>query len=102
VYVNFSLHIPGRDRRTQEVEAPGIFRQSAFEGDSVVSPVNWPPLSARRYSWKSFLLGSDLTSGLSAAGTMKPMDISNDPFGKRTRDLPACSAVPQTTWPPRT
>jgi hypothetical protein len=26
---------------------------------------------------------------------------SNDPIGSRTRDLPACSAVPQPTAPPR-
>jgi len=29
------------------------------------------------------------------------MKIFNDPIGKRTRDLPACSAVPQTTATPR-
>ena len=30
------------------------------------------------------------------------MKISNDTIGNRTRDLPACSAVPQTTVPPCT
>jgi hypothetical protein len=29
------------------------------------------------------------------------MKIFNDPLGKRTRDLPACSAVPQPTATPR-
>jgi len=29
------------------------------------------------------------------------MKIFNDPIGKRVRDLPACSAVPQTTAIPR-
>jgi hypothetical protein len=29
------------------------------------------------------------------------MKNSNDTIGNRTRDLPACSAVPQTTAPPR-
>ena len=67
-----------------------------------MSPEHWPPLSARRYSWKSFLLGAELTPGLSAAAKKKPTDISNDPFGNRTRDLPACRAVPQPTRPPRT
>ena len=28
------------------------------------------------------------------------MKISNDAIGNRTRDLPACSAVPQPTAPP--
>ena len=30
------------------------------------------------------------------------MKNSNDTFGNRTRDLPACSAVPQQTALPRT
>jgi len=29
------------------------------------------------------------------------MKNSNDTIGKQTRDLPACSAVPQPTAPPR-
>ena len=29
------------------------------------------------------------------------MKNSNDPIGNRTRDLPACNAVPQPTEPPR-
>jgi hypothetical protein len=29
------------------------------------------------------------------------MKNSNDTIGNRTRDLPACSAVPQSTAPPR-
>jgi len=29
------------------------------------------------------------------------MEKSNETIGNRTRDLPACSAVPQTTVPPR-
>ena len=30
------------------------------------------------------------------------MKNSNDTVGNRTRDLPACNAVPQSTAPPRT
>jgi hypothetical protein len=37
--------------------------------------------------------------GHSAAGTIMPMKNSNDTIGNRTRDLPACSAVPQPTAP---
>ena len=37
--------------------------------------------------------------GHSAAGRMSKN--SNDTIGNRTRDLPACSAVPQPTAPPR-
>jgi len=31
------------------------------------------------------------------AGRIMPMNISNDTIGNRTRDLPACRAVPQPT-----
>ena len=40
------------------------------------------------------------TQGPSAAGRML-MKNSKDTTGNRTRDLPACSAVPQRTAPPR-
>jgi len=48
-----------------------------------------------------------LTSGLSqpqghsAAGRIMSMKNSSDAIGNRTRDLPAFSAVPQPTAPPR-
>jgi len=35
------------------------------------------------------------------AGGIKSMGNSNDSVGNRTCDLPACSAVPQPTAPPR-
>ena len=35
------------------------------------------------------------------AGRIMAMKNSNDTNGNRTRDLPACSAVPQPTAPPR-
>jgi hypothetical protein len=40
--------------------------------------------------------------GHSAAGRNMSMKNSNDTIGKRTRDLPAWSTVPQPTAPPRT
>ena len=39
--------------------------------------------------------------GHSAAGRILSMKNSNDTIGNRTRDLPACRAVPQPTAPPR-
>jgi hypothetical protein len=39
--------------------------------------------------------------GHSAAGWFMSMKNSNDTIGNRTRDLPACSAVPQPAAPPR-
>jgi hypothetical protein len=38
----------------------------------------------------------------SAAWRFKALQNSSDSFGNQTRDLPACSAVPQTTAPPFT
>jgi hypothetical protein len=35
------------------------------------------------------------------AGRIKSMKNSNDSIGNQTRDVPACSAVPQPTAPPR-
>jgi len=42
-------------------EITGISRISAHEGDQVVSPMHWPHLPPRRYSWYSFLLQAELT-----------------------------------------
>jgi hypothetical protein len=39
--------------------------------------------------------------GHSAAGRIMSMKNSNNTIGNRTRDFPACSAVPQPTAPPR-
>jgi len=39
--------------------------------------------------------------GYSAAGKIMSMKKSNDTTGNRTRDLPACSAVPHPTASPR-
>ena len=39
---------------------------------------------------------------LSAAGRIKSMKNPKDSIGNRTRDLPDCTAVPQSTAPPRT
>jgi len=38
--------------------------------------------------------------GHSAAGRTMSMKNANEAIGNRTRDLPACSAVPQPTVPP--
>jgi hypothetical protein len=44
--------------------------------------------------------GRSEIQGRNAAGRITSMPNSND-IGNRTRDLPACSAVPQLTGPPR-
>jgi len=79
----------GRPLGLQEVEDRRISRQSEHEGSKVVSPTHWLPLPTRRYPWYSSLLEAESTPG--------------PQWGRdRTRDLPACSAVPKPTVSLRT
>jgi hypothetical protein len=77
--------------RVSEGWGSQISRQLVHEGGKVVSPTHRPPLLPRKYSRHSFLLEAESTSGLQR----------NDAIGNRTRDLPACSAVPKPPAPPR-
>ena len=58
-----------------------------------------PPFAftPRKYSWFSLLLQAASTQCHSATGRIMSMKNSDDTIGDRTRDLPACSAVPQPT-----
>jgi len=51
------------------------------------------------HSW--FLLEAESTQGHSAAIRIMSMKNSSDTIGNQTRDLLACSTVPQPTAPPR-
>jgi hypothetical protein len=89
----------GRSEGLQKVEAPS--RQSAQESgklsalptDRLYSPGNIPGTQ--------FCQRLSQPQDHSAAGRIMSMKNSNDTIGNRTRDLPACSAVPQPTVPPR-
>jgi hypothetical protein len=52
-------------------------------------------------SWYSFLLQADSIPGPSTARKSMSMKNSNDTIRNRTRNLPACSTVPQPTAIPR-
>ena len=55
----------------------------------------------RRYPRYSFVLRLSRPQGHSEAGRIKWMQNATYPVGNRTRDHPACGAVPQPNMPPR-
>ena len=81
----------------QEVEAYKTSRKSALEGAKVVSPTHRPPLSLQ----VRFLVLISVRVWVDSRVLLRPeglMKNSNNPIRSRTRDLPACSAVPQATF----
>jgi hypothetical protein len=53
------------------VEAPKIFKQSAHEGDRVVSRTHWLPLLPGMYLCYSFTLYAELTPALQCGQKVK-------------------------------
>jgi hypothetical protein len=51
-------------------------------------------------SWYSFPSEAESTQSHSAAGRIRSIEKSNDLIGDKTRDLSACSIVPQPTMVP--
>jgi hypothetical protein len=66
-----------------------------------VSPTHRPPLPPGNIPGTHFCWRLSRPQSHSAAGRVISMKNSSDTIRNRTRDLPACSAVPQPTAPPR-
>jgi hypothetical protein len=63
-----------------------------------MNPMHWLHLPLRKYSWYSFLLEAESTLG-TQCDQKDYVKNTNDTLRNRTRDLPACSTVPQLTVP---
>jgi hypothetical protein len=71
------------------------------DGGKVVSPTRRTPFTPRKTSGTHFCWRLSRPQGHSAAGRIRSFEKSNDLMGIRSRDLPACGVVPQSTTLPR-
>ena len=92
---------PGQAQRIPVRWGSQISWQSTHEGGKVVRPTCRPPLPPGSIPGTRFHWRLSQPQGHSAAGRIVSMRNSNDTIGNRTRDLSACSVVPQPTAPPR-
>jgi hypothetical protein len=77
-----------------------ISRQLAHERGKVVSLTHQPPLPPGNIHGTHFYSRLSRPQGHDVAGRIMSMKNSTDTIGNRTRDLLACSVVPQPTAPP--
>jgi hypothetical protein len=95
---------PGsKAKRIRRAEGNGPSRTTHFldnrltDGGEVVNLTHWPPITLRKTPGTHFCYRLSRLQGHSAAGRIRQTEKSNDLTGNRTRDLPACSIVPQLT-----
>jgi hypothetical protein len=72
---------------------PHFLDSRLTDGGEVVSLTRRPPLTAGRFFVLFSVKRHSRTQGQSAAGSIRPIEKSNDLAENRTRDLPSCSIV---------
>ena len=84
-----------RRLRLPDLKTIGTWRWQGFHPNA---PAAFTP---RKHPWYSFLLEAESTPGaIVRLEGLCQWKKFNDTIGNRTRDIPACSAVPQPTAPP--
>ena len=87
--------------RLQMFEVSRSSRKLAHESGKIVSPKHRPPLPQVVSVVLTPVKRLSRPHSRSVAGRIMSMKNSNDTIGNRTLHLPACSAVPQLSAPPR-
>jgi hypothetical protein len=92
---------PWRPIGLSDVEAPTFSRQSAHRWQWICQPYAPAALyTPRKIPGTHFCWRLSRPQGHNSAGRLRSTEKSNDIIGNRTRDLPACSIVPQPTTLP--
>jgi len=100
VKLNQSHYSPGHPLSISGCWDSQISRKSSHESGKVVNHTHRPILPPGNIPGTHFCLDSDSIPSHCSAGNLMSMKIFNDNTRNRTRELPACTAVPQPIAPP--